>query len=302
MNYKYEAALSFAREERVFAEAVADGLRKAGIEVFYDGYYASDLWGEDLSVKLREVYHAESRYCIMILSDSYLEKMWTNFERQQAIERLIQQKGTGYVLPVRLDGFDRDVPGLSNVIGYLSASSDNPEMVVDEFLKKIGKQRQAVPASPGTRPTKSYIPRLTKGFTDKEKDQFLRNSFEEIVNLIDRYAAETHEQYPHFEYEMETVTSRKVIFTIYQRGEHVTRFKIWLGGMVGQDTICFLHGSHVDIDRDDSFNEYISLEEHENELKLKVGGISSLGTESDRLMSPKDVAEYLWKMACVTLT
>ena len=28
----------------------------------------------------------------MILSDNYLEKMWTNFERQQAIERLMQKK------------------------------------------------------------------------------------------------------------------------------------------------------------------------------------------------------------------
>ena len=38
MNYKYEVALSFAGENRVFAEAIADGLRKHGVAVFYDDF------------------------------------------------------------------------------------------------------------------------------------------------------------------------------------------------------------------------------------------------------------------------
>src|SRR5438132_13166059 len=91
--YQYEAALSFAGEDRVFAEAVATSFHQEGIQIFYDNFYTSELWGEDLSVKLREIYYVESRYCIMILSDHYLQKMWTSFERQQAIERLIGQNG-----------------------------------------------------------------------------------------------------------------------------------------------------------------------------------------------------------------
>ena len=34
MKYKYEVAISFAGEDRQFAEAVANGLRNAGITVF----------------------------------------------------------------------------------------------------------------------------------------------------------------------------------------------------------------------------------------------------------------------------
>lgn len=102
MDYSYDVAISFAGEDRKFAEAVATGLRKAGVNVFYDDFYASDLWGEDLSVSLRKVYHEASRFCIMVISAPYVEKMWTNFERQQAIERLIKQKGQSYILPVRL--------------------------------------------------------------------------------------------------------------------------------------------------------------------------------------------------------
>ena len=38
MNYKYQVALSFAGEDRFFAETVAEGLRVKGIDVFYDEF------------------------------------------------------------------------------------------------------------------------------------------------------------------------------------------------------------------------------------------------------------------------
>jgi len=58
MGYAYEVALSFAGEDRGFAEDVAKGLREAGIKVFYDDFSAEELWGEDLAAKLRDVYHS----------------------------------------------------------------------------------------------------------------------------------------------------------------------------------------------------------------------------------------------------
>ena len=57
MNYIYEVALSFAGEDRAFAEAVTEGLREAGVEVFYGSFYAEELWGEDL---LEEITHRSS--------------------------------------------------------------------------------------------------------------------------------------------------------------------------------------------------------------------------------------------------
>ena len=179
MSYKYEVAISFAGEDRAFAEAVAKGLRDAGVEVFYDNFYAADLWGEDLSAKLREVYHDSSEFCIMILSQHYVEKMWTSFERQQAIERLIKEKGKAYVLPVRLDGFAGEVPGLSGTISYLSVNRNQPELVVNTFLEKIGRKshtRETTPSFKAEAP-KPHVPKLKRSFTDKEKNTFLRDSF-----------------------------------------------------------------------------------------------------------------------------
>jgi hypothetical protein len=303
MNYPYDVAISFAGENRRFAEAVATGLKEAGVNVFYDDFYASDLWGEDLSVSLRKVYHEASRFCIMVISASYVEKMWTNFERQQAIERLIKQKGQSYILPVRLDGYKSEVPGLSGMIGFLLVDSSQPDRVIDTFLKKTGKEVSPKASSSSRKETgSSFIPRLAKGFTDKEKNQFLKASFDEIVHLLQYFADETRKQYPHFDYEVERITTRKAAFILYKDEQQLSQFKVWIGGMFGSNSILFTYGNHIDLGNDSSMNESLSVEDHNSELVLKPMGMGMVGAERDSLMTAKQAAEYLWKMACQYLT
>jgi hypothetical protein len=298
MSYEYEVALSFAGEDRVFAEAVAKGLRKAEVEVFYDNFYAEELWGEDLSVRLREIYNKSSQFCIMIISQHYVDKMWPSHERQQAIERMIKEKGKAYILPVRLDGFQGEVPGLSELIGYLAVRSNEYKKVVDAFLRKIERTVTPEDAELKKGPIKTHIPRLKKKFTDKEKNQFLKSSFEEIVKIIDELASETKKTYPHFDYEKEIITSRKAVFTLYENEKQVVQFKVFFGGILGSNSISFAYGSHLDIENNSSMNESISLEEHEGELILKPMGMGMFGAERDKLMSPQEVSEYLWKIVC----
>lgn len=299
MSYKYEVALSFAGEDRKFAEAVAKGLRDAGVNVFYDDFYAEELWGEDLSVRLRDVYHSSSQFCIMVISQHYVDKMWPSHERQQAIERMIKEKGKAYVLPVRLDGFNGEVPGMSGSISYLAVNSSDHQRIVDAFLRKIGRKGTSSPSTKLVKKSdKSYILKLNRSFTDKEKNQFLKSSFEEVVNLLDNFASDTRKEYSHFDYEMEKVTSRKTIFTLYENEKQVSQFKVWLGGMFGSNSISVFHGNHIDIENDNSMNESITIEEHEGELKLKPMGMGIFGAERDKLMSPREVAEYLWRIVC----
>lgn len=226
-----------------------------------------------------------------------MEKMWPSFERQQAVERLIREKGKAYVLPVRLDGFRGEVPGLSGSIGYLSANSKETDKVVDAFLRKIGRAGTVgANDEPTKEKTRPLIPKLKRKFTDKEKNQFLKSSFEEVVNLMELFAAETEKEHPHFEYEKEMITSRKAIFTLYENEEQVTQFKLLSGGVFGENSIMFSQGRNIDIENDSSANEIISLEEYEGELKLKPTGRAIYGSDKDRLMSPRDVAEYLWEI------
>ena len=303
MSYQYEVALSFAGENRKFAETVANGLRKESVNVFYDDHYVEDLWGEDLAAKLREVYHKNSQFCIMIISQHYVDKMWPNHERQQAIERMIKDKGKAYVLPVRLDGYSGEVPGLSGTIGYLSVKSNQPQRVVETFLRKIGRE--------GSKPSenklqferpKKHVPRIKKSYTDRDKHQFLRLSFEEVVNLIDQFASDTKEEYEDIEYDIEKVTSRKVLFSLYKSGGLVTQAKIFIGGMMGSDSICINFGSNIDVSSDTSYHDIISLKEAESGLGFSSLGLSSFGQNQDKHMSPREVAEYLWKQICEHIT
>lgn len=60
MDTHYEVALSFAGENRELVEAIAQGLRRWRIKVFYDNFERSNLWGKDLYQYLSDVYAKES--------------------------------------------------------------------------------------------------------------------------------------------------------------------------------------------------------------------------------------------------
>ena len=128
-------------------------------------------------------------------------------------------------MPIRLDGFAGDVPGLPSTIGYLSFRSNQPGNVVDAFLKKNGLPVASEANTKKSQPP-SYIPKIKKTFTDKEKNLFLRTAFEEITSLLDQFATDTHARYPHVKHEMEKISSRKTLFTIYDDGKQITQFKV----------------------------------------------------------------------------
>src|ERR1700723_3637248 len=100
---QYDVALSFAGEQRSEVFAVAECLKKAGINVFYDEYEKANLWGKNLYDHLSDVYLNRATYCVIFASKEYAEKTWTNLERQNAHARALKDKGAEYILPVRFD-------------------------------------------------------------------------------------------------------------------------------------------------------------------------------------------------------
>jgi len=101
-QYLYDVALSFAGEQRLEAERIATLLKANGIRVFYDNDQTPVLWGRDLATELARIYEHEARYCLMLISKAYAEKMWTKHERKSALARALAQDDE-YILPVRFD-------------------------------------------------------------------------------------------------------------------------------------------------------------------------------------------------------
>jgi len=136
-DYKrYHVALSFAGEDRNYAEALAEALRSQGLDVFIDSYEKTTLWGMDLYTYLSEIYQHKARYCVMFLSRHYAAKLWTNHERKAAQARAFSENKE-YILPVRLD--NTEIPGISPTIAYLSWPPETAETIADAIMEKLGR-------------------------------------------------------------------------------------------------------------------------------------------------------------------
>lgn len=132
--YEFDAALSFAGEDRQYVEEVAAGLKTAGVHPFLDSDYLSEMWGEDLVEFFDGVYRLRSRFAIIFVSRHYAEKMWPRQERRSALARAVTERGA-YVLPVRLD--DTELDGLRPTVGYLDARVFGIEKLVKAFVQKL---------------------------------------------------------------------------------------------------------------------------------------------------------------------
>jgi hypothetical protein len=131
--------LSFAGEDRAYAERVATALRRRGIRVFYDRYEQVELWGKDLYSHLDYVYRHSARYCVLFISAAYGEKLWTNHERRSAQARAFSENKE-YVLPVRFD--DTEIPGLAPTVGYLDVCRLNPRDLASRIVEKLGSRQR----------------------------------------------------------------------------------------------------------------------------------------------------------------
>ncbi|MDD5320849.1 MAG: glycogen/starch/alpha-glucan family phosphorylase [Methylococcales bacterium] len=135
---KYDIALSFAGEDRSFAEALANALSARNLKVFYDKYEKEMLLGKDLYSHLSNLYQNEAHYCVMLTSINYAKKPWTKHERQAAQARALTQDQE-YILPIHLD--DTEIPGLSPTISYLDWFAEGgAEAIADTIFKKFFKK------------------------------------------------------------------------------------------------------------------------------------------------------------------
>lgn len=79
-QFEYYVLISFAGEDRVYAEDLAGALKAKGFLVFYDRYEQAKLWGRDLYQHFSKLYSTQAVYCLILVSRSYKEKRWTRHE------------------------------------------------------------------------------------------------------------------------------------------------------------------------------------------------------------------------------
>ena len=147
-NYDFDVALSYASEDRAYVSKVADGLRSAGVRVFYDEFMVEDLWGVDLYDYLNDIYFNRARFTVLFSSSNYIAKTWTSHERKSAQARALAQAGP-YLLPVRLD--DAVLPGITTTVSYI----DGRRTSATDLVAIIGRKLDLDPADPQVRDTEA---------------------------------------------------------------------------------------------------------------------------------------------------
>lgn len=133
-KYKYDVAITFAGEDRNVTKEIAIALRKSGVEVFFDEFRRTDMFGKNLIDYLSKVYRDDSNFCLMMISKHYVQKKWTSIERQSAQARALSQL-VEYILPVRID--DTEVPGLPDTVGYIHLAEIPSSQLVKIIVGKL---------------------------------------------------------------------------------------------------------------------------------------------------------------------
>lgn len=137
MLKEYDVVISFAGEDRGYAEKIADLLLNDKFRVFYDKYEEYNLWGKDLYSHLSEVYNKCGRYCVMFLSENYAKKQWPTLERKNAQARAFKENRE-YILPIRID--DTEIPGIPDTVGYQDLRLKTIEEIYSSLKQKLLSQ------------------------------------------------------------------------------------------------------------------------------------------------------------------
>src|SRR5260370_1690919 len=136
MTYErtYDVAISYASEDRRYAEDLASALKNRGVEVFYDPDEQADIWGKNLVDILSDIYKNRAHYCVIFFSKNYAIKKWTKLERRVAQDRAREEIGE-YILPICLD--KTAVPDFLSTIASISWHLETVGHIVDLIVKKL---------------------------------------------------------------------------------------------------------------------------------------------------------------------
>lgn len=136
--------------------------------------------------------------------------------------------------------------------------------------------------------------RLKKEFSDKERDDFLRSTFEFVCRFFEGSIEAVGERNAGVTGAFERIDSRRMAAVLYRDGKKLAECSVRLEGLVDRNAgIAFSHDASA---RQGSFNEMLSVEASEQAMFLKSMGMAWGGTRRDAQLSQEGAAELLWEL------
>lgn len=251
-------------------------------------------WGDSITEKVNQGL-ASSRYVIVVLSEAFLNKNWPKRELN-AMLNIEASSGEVKLLPLLVGATDilNRLPLLNDKL-YLNWQG-NPDSIVQELnkLKNVPNITQTPSPNNPIAVSKIPLPKIRKQFTERDKDKFLKTSFQIIKDYFENALQELEKHYKgqNLETEFTEIHRFKFLNELYLNGKIVNKCKIWLGGL-DQNSISYSEGRNIDINNDASSNAWVRTEEGESDLFLKPTFMSFV--KQEKSLTPQQAAEYFWQ-------
>ena len=284
-DYRFDIALSFAGEDRIYVEQVARILESNGIKVHYDRFNQVDAWGKNLPEHFDEIYRKQAQFCVMFISEHYARKVWPNFEKRSALAREVVE--TGYILPVRFD--DTEILGLPPSKAYIDLRQYKPDQLAQLIMEKLGKKNSLKE----TRSEQSFRrPKVTKSFDPYKESQ---SWIDYLILNLEKRCKDSEISFTHFS------RDGKQCLRFVVNGKPVYSINIQLGGLY-RDHGLSLSYAQGEMQMVGGYNASADLEwDKEKEcVILKLNDFSSFSPipSPQQGLTQQEFLEYIWAKIC----
>lgn len=136
--------------------------------------------------------------------------------------------------------------------------------------------------------------RLKKEYSEKDRDDFLRSTFEFVCKFFEGSVEAIGERNPEVTGNFDRIDSRRMAAILYRSGKKIAECSVRLEGLGGRSNgIAFSHDASAN---HGSFNEMLSVEASDQSLYLKAMGMGWSGANRDQHLSQEGAAEFLWEL------
>lgn len=311
---------SYSHKDEAFRDQLEAHLALLKHEGLIDGWHDRRIVaGDPVDGAIFEKLETSSIILLLVSSDFLSSPYCYSREMTRAME--LQAAGQARIIPVILRHCDwHGAP-----FGKLMAAPRDGKPIAawpdrDEALADVAKQvRRAVESiEPGgaarpegrlprvpsvsaasEREPAASLPRssnlrLKKTFTEQDRDDFLRSTFEFVCRFFEGSVGAVGERNSGVTGALDRIDTRRIAAILYRNGERLAECSVRLEGLGGRSNgIAFSYDASAS---PGSYNEMLSVDANEQSLYLTAMGMQWGAGQRDKHLSQEGAAEFLWDM------
>ncbi|WP_417794683.1 toll/interleukin-1 receptor domain-containing protein [Terasakiella pusilla] len=281
--------------------------RQCIIDVWHDRRIVA---GSDIDAAIDQELESADIILFLVSSDFLASNYCYDVEVARAMER--HKEDTARVIPVILrpcdwhgspfgkllalptDGLpvtkwaDIDEAFLSIVTGIKEAAKASPQSIQSSSKPLVSTPVTTAPSEPKIR---SANLRVTKEFTQQDRDEFRLGAFEYMAKFFTNSLVELQDRHTGLKTNLRRVDSNRFTAIIYRNGQKISACTIFLGGISGEG-ISYCQG---EVDGTNTCNETLSIEHDDQTLYLKAMMNFYGSGNRDQKLSMEGASEHYWE-------